>query len=101
MDARAQPPPRHHLFQDDFVYDRDERKFVSSSGMKHGHSNLRLDASATLPTRGRHHGHPHAARGESEYAAAAGGEGIDPTTSCERLHYRAMPSMEVSKPIRY
>merc|ERR1719411_1165181 len=50
---RQTAPPRHHLFQDDFVYDRDERRFVSTSGMKPGHSNLRLDAAATLPTRGR------------------------------------------------
>ena len=76
VDARgARPPPRHHLFQDDFVYDRDERKFVSTSGMKPGHSNLRLDASATLPARGRPHNHHNHARGESEYATA-GGEGI-------------------------
>ena len=99
VDARAQPPPRHHLFQDDFVYDRDERKFVSSSGMKHGHSNLRLDASATLPTRGRHHGHPHAARGEGEYAAAAGAEGI---TGLRQWHSREiMHQQEQLEPQRF
>jgi len=75
VDARGRPPPRHHLFQDDFVYDREERKFVSTSGMKPGHSNLRLDASATLPTRGCQYSQ-HRARGESEYAAA-GREGIE------------------------
>ena len=53
VDAR----PRHHMFQDDFVYDRDERKFVSLNAMRHGHSNLRLDAretsAATLPSKFR------------------------------------------------
>jgi hypothetical protein len=65
--------PRHHMFQDDFVYDRAERKFVSSSGMRHGHSNLRLDSRDTLTLPSKLRGGGGAKMSPSE---AFGGDGV-------------------------
>ena len=39
----SSPYPRDEGCEEDYVYDRHERKFVNSTGMRHGHSDLRLD----------------------------------------------------------